>query len=145
MPNGARTPYRYRYPDIEDSDDQGQLSPGVCHTSDSEETWDNKEHFFQCQAIAHTVLLKWKYLVWRNKRRTHIALPNNVYVAFRSAFDEGTALCIAALSARGVRPIPFICTRWEYRRWGYRERLQRRWRFPPLRRLATRHYYEGRA
>jgi hypothetical protein len=80
-------------------------------------------HLFQQEAIAHTVLFKWKYLVWRNKRRAHIALPSEVYVAFRSKFDipGPTASHIAALSVRGVRPTPFICTRAQYHRWGYRE------------------------
>ena len=124
MANGTEGKYRYRYPDIEDPEDHGELHPySPFQSSESDERWMNKEPFFQQEAIAHTVLFKWKYLVWRNKRRAHIALPSEVYVAFRSKFDVSgpPASHIAALSVRGVRPTPFICTRAQYHRWGYRE------------------------
>ena len=70
MPNGHREPYRFQFPDIGDPDTVALRLPSPLHTSDSEETWDNKIRCIAFDEVAHKVLFRWKFLVWRNKRRT---------------------------------------------------------------------------
>ena len=100
MPNGHRDPYRFQFPDIGDPESDTALSSwSPLHTSDSEETHDNKITFLEFDYCAHTVLFRWKFLVWRNKRRRRIAFPNLVYQAFCLKFDRESASCIANFSA----------------------------------------------
>ena len=59
MPNGYRPRYRL-----------GQGSPSPIHTSDSEETEQNKQEYY---AIAVLVIVQWRYFVAIRKRDRRIA------------------------------------------------------------------------
>ena len=81
MPNGQRIPYRFVGQDPERVE-----PPSPVHTSDSEETFDNKVH---AQWVAWTVLDRWRLLVWQSK----------VYLAFHGTFPRTTASLIARFSS----------------------------------------------
>ena len=98
MPNGHRDPYRFQFPDIGDPDTVALSSWSPVHTSDSDETHDNKISFLVFEQIAYKVFFRWKFLVWRNKRRRRIAFPNLVYQVFRLPFPCEPASCIANFS-----------------------------------------------
>ena len=99
MPNGHRDPYRFQLPDIGDPESETALSSwSDLHSSDSNETLENKIRFLAFDEVAHKVLFRWKFLVWRNKRRRRIAFPNLVYQVFRLRFPKEPASFIANFS-----------------------------------------------
>ena len=107
MPNGHRDPYRFQLPDIGDPESETALSSwSDLDSSDSDETFnvsseselENKIRFLAFDEVAHKVLFRWKFLVWRNKRRRRIAFPNLVYQVFRLPFPWEPASCIANFS-----------------------------------------------
>ena len=65
MPNGHREPYRFAgLSRIFDSDDEAE-SPSCCHTSDSEETWEEKRAFHVAYAR-----LRLRVRLWRRRARS---------------------------------------------------------------------------
>ena len=65
MPNGHREPYRFAgLSRIFDSDDEAE-SPSCCHTSDSEETREEKREFH----VAYARLRKWARR-WKRRARS---------------------------------------------------------------------------
>ena len=60
MPNGPRRPYRFAgLPRILDSDDEAE-SPSYAHTSDSEETFEEKRAFHVASARVRLYARLWK-------------------------------------------------------------------------------------
>ena len=102
MPNGCRCPYRFQYPDGGGA--EGLNSPSPSHTSDSEETWENKKSFFQARIIARMVLFRWKFFIWRKKRRATISA---IIVAFRKHFSHEVAYSIAHFAFLGDMHTPY--------------------------------------
>ena len=105
MPNRPRSPYRSRLPDVNDphamqmqsADDRcyellGLTPPSTVHSSDPEETVENKYSFLKAHTIACTVLLRWKFFIWRKKRRR---TRSAIIVAFRKHFSHAIAYSIA--------------------------------------------------
>ena len=143
MPNGHREPYRFQFPDIGDPDTVALSSWSPVHTSDSDETHDNKISFLVFEQIAYKVFFRWKFLVWRNKRRRRIAFPNLVYQALCLKFDRESASCIANFSALEIAfqnqsstlgDIPYVSAR----DWPNKPNVMWNWMEPAYVRLMDR-------
>ena len=106
MPNGHRTSYRL---------DEGLNPPNSQpHTSDSEDTYEDKRTWFKSRRIAHSVLFRWQFLVWRKKRRACIASKSRcIQLAFPKRFPKTVLDHIVPFL--WPLPKPFVCTRDQYR------------------------------
>ena len=137
MPNGHRDPYRFQFPDIGDPESETALSSwSDWHSSDSDETLENKIRFLAFDEVAHKVLFRWKFRVWQNRRRTCNAIRKTLY----QALTPGIAKCIVSCMFRRLPPpgrspwglpIPgrlptafYVCSQDQYRNYGLHQEYQ---------------------
>ena len=78
--------------------DPEETWPSPTLTSDPEETWGNENRFVKARTIAYTVLFRWKFFIWRKKRR---AIISAIIVAFRKPFCHEIAYSIAHFAFLG--------------------------------------------
>ena len=80
MPNGHTEPFRFPNPN-------GVVEhPSPVHTSDSEETWNDKVSY---TAVQRKVWIRWRAFVSKRRRLKRVKLARKIYLAFgRKAFGR---------------------------------------------------------
>ena len=106
MPNGHREPYRFAgLARVFDSDDDGAGCPSPLHTSDSDDTYDNKRTYTTKRRQLVLLTRRWKkrarFLRFKRHLERLSLLP---YVLRAQPFVDAIAKFLSAPPSQSMRP-----------------------------------------